>query len=154
GQRRWPMHAPGVTRFELPRLPLSAPVELGREIGASREASRCLEEVAACVVGTLRDRFVDERDELASVLVRFYKTACFEQLAAGLRAIGRGILGEARPDRDMRCLPLLATAGEEPEWNDRARSRRHQCIPLPSGERVAAMPMIAQLLRQLGVDLR
>src|SRR5262249_47617611 len=117
-------------------------------------ASGGVEEAAACVVGALRDGFVDEGDELASVLVRFYKTACFEQLDDGLRAIARGILGEARPDPDMRCLTLLATAGEEPEWNDRARSRRHQCIPLPSGERVAAMPMIAQLLRQLGVDLR
>src|SRR5262249_1147455 len=53
----------------------------------------------------------------------------------------------------MRCLVLLASAGTRPEWNERAASRNHRCIPLPSSERVAGMPMISGLMRQLGVNL-
>src|SRR5262245_46865245 len=143
------MHAPGVVRYELPRLSLSALVELGREISASRESARSMEEVAACVVSTLRDRFIDEHGRLSNVLVRFYRTTSFEHLDDGLRTIASRDLGGVAPSPNMRCLTLLASAGDRPEWMERTRSSRHQCIPLPSHERVAAMPMISQLMRQL-----
>ena len=53
----------------------------------------------------------------------------------------------------MPCLALLATAGDEPDWNDRDRSRGHRAIPLASERMVEELPMIAQLIRQLGLDV-
>jgi hypothetical protein len=53
----------------------------------------------------------------------------------------------------MRCLVLLATAGDEPAWNARQSSRGHQAIPLPSAERVRAAPMIMRLIEAMGVDI-
>jgi hypothetical protein len=58
---------------------------------------------------------------------------------------------EPRPE--MKCLVLLASAGDDPAWNDRRRSRGHQAIPLASTEVVEKAPMIAQLVRELGLDL-
>src|SRR6202034_2239086 len=57
-------------------------------------------------------------------------------------------------DPDVVCLTLLATAGEETEWNDRRLSVSHRAIPLPSVEVLRRSPMIAQLVEQLGVDPR
>jgi len=51
------------------------------------------------------------------------------------------------------CLTLLATAGEEPAWNDRRASVAHRALPLTSAESIARSPMISQLIRQLGVEI-
>lgn len=48
---------------------------------------------------------------------------------------------------------LLATAGDRPEWNDRAASRGHRAIPLPSPEVVQQAPMISRMMQQMGVDV-
>lgn len=53
----------------------------------------------------------------------------------------------------MRCLALLATAGDEPEWNSRKASRSHQAIPLPSAVIVRQAPMIARLIEDMGLDI-
>ena len=53
----------------------------------------------------------------------------------------------------MRCLTLLATRGQESDWNDRRKSRGHAAIPLPSEKIVENAPMISQLIAQLGVDV-
>ena len=52
----------------------------------------------------------------------------------------------------MQCLTLMATVGENPEWNSRKNSAGHKAIPLPSAEFVAQIPMIAQLIGQFGLD--
>jgi hypothetical protein len=57
------------------------------------------------------------------------------------------------PEPAMKCLTLLATVGDEPEWNDRRSSEGHQAIPLPSPYVVERAPMIAQLIREFGMDL-
>src|SRR5262249_8196030 len=38
-------------------------------------------------------------------------------------------------------------------WNDRHASRRHRVIPLPSKQVVEYIPMIAQMVRQFGLDI-
>ena len=48
----------------------------------------------------------------------------------------------------------MATAGEQPEWNERAKSRGHQAIPLQSVQFVQRAPMIAALLESLGVEIQ
>jgi diguanylate cyclase (GGDEF)-like protein len=112
-----------------------------------------MEEMAARVVRIFRERFVDELGQPANSLVRFYKTIFYEDLEDDLRVSATRALSGAVPEPKMRCLVLLASAGTRPEWNECTASRNHRCIPLPSRERVAAMPMISGLMRQFGVDL-
>ena len=54
----------------------------------------------------------------------------------------------------MRCLTLLASAGDEHAWNSRRRSRGHQAIPLASADAVRAAPMILRLFEDLGIDMQ
>jgi hypothetical protein len=87
------------------------------------------------------------------VLVRFYKTHAFGALEPGLREFARARMGGREPWSDMRCLVLLASVGDEPAWNSRRLSRGHQAIPLPSVQIVEQAPMIAELVREMGLDL-
>jgi hypothetical protein len=48
-------------------------------------------------------------------------------------------------------LCLLGSRGERPQWNRRTTSRGHLAIPLVGPDFVAAIPMIARLLKDLGV---
>ena len=70
-------------------------------------------------------------------------------IAGATGVIDRGLFAAEVPGR----YTLLATAGDEPEWNSRHTSRGHAAIPLPSARIVERFPMIAQLIRQLGFDV-
>ena len=101
----------------------------------------------------LHSSLVDEGGEPAAALVRIYKTERFERLPPDLQEFAASIGGDELPT-GVRCLTLLGTAGDLPDWNDRTRSEGHRAIPLPTPEFVERLPMIDQLIRQLGIEVR
>ena len=90
----------------------------------------------------------------ACALVRCYKTHSFGALEPDLQKFARDIMGTETPRATMKCLTLMATVGALPTWNSRQLSRSHRAIPLPSPEIVEKAPMIAQLIKELGVELK
>jgi len=104
------------------------------------------------VVEYLYRSLVDEDGSPACALVRLYKSERFDRLEPEVQGFVRDTLGE-EPAGDVRCLALLGTAGDEPAWNDRARSTGHRAIPLPSEQFVERLPMVTRLITQLGLDL-
>lgn len=113
-----------------------------------------LEAVARRIVRYFHENLSDGRTgERACAMVRFYKTHPIGGLDPGLREFARARLGGHPEHPGMPCLVLLATCGDEPEWNDRAKSAGHKAIPLPSEKMVDSFPMISQLIRQFGVEL-
>jgi len=120
-----------------------------RNIG-SKAAS--MEEVAERIVRYFFDLLVDEKGERAASLVRFFKTHPYGELDEELQQFARKMLGREPASAAMKCLVLLGTAGEEAAWNSRRRSQGHQAIPLPSEEAIQQIPMIYNLIRQLGLE--
>ena len=114
------------------------------------EEPATLAEAAERVVRFFYEGLRDDRGQPACALVRMFKTHRFSNLDPESKAVATRILPEASTIPDLRCLTLLATAGDEPEWNQVESSRGHRVIPLPSEEMVLAAPMIAQLITQLG----
>ena len=118
---------------------------------AARRICRCLyEEFGAISTAAGADTLIGGGD---CALVRLYKTHPYSRLPPSLRRFADKGLGGAPAPPGLRCLTLLGTAGDEPEWNDRDTSRGHRAIPLPSPRIVEQAPMIAQLIRQFGLDL-
>jgi hypothetical protein len=99
------------------------------------------------------ESLVDDAGKPACALVRVFKTHRFADLDDELKAFSRKIYPPADRERDLRCLVLVATAGDLPEWNDPAQSQGHRAIPLSSEEVVAKAPMISQLIEQFGVKI-
>lgn len=120
------------------------------------EGTQSLEEVGGKVVEFLREHFIDKSTGASALpLVRCYVTQRLDQLEPELRDYAVAAAGSSvRVDGDLQCLTLLATAGEEVAWNHRSRSVGHKAIPLPSVGAINRMPMIAQLIEQLGLDPR
>ncbi|MCX7027845.1 MAG: hypothetical protein NT061_10295 [Spirochaetes bacterium] len=87
-------------------------------------------------------------------MIRFFKTQTYEDLPAGPRGFARDMLGKDPPLPGMKCMTLLGTVGENPEWNSRGTSKEHQAIPLPSEEVVYQLPMIRNLIKQLGLSVQ
>ena len=138
--------------IRLSQVALSDIIRLGAELRTIGDGARCMEETATRITRHLYDRLADDGGGPASVLVRLYKSHPYGELPEPLQAFARGILGGAAPPDPVRCLTLLGTAGVEPAWNDRTRSKGHQAIPLPSEAAVEKLPMILQLVRQLGLE--
>ena len=114
--------------------------------------SPSMEAAAADVVRYLYDELGDGHGNRACALVRLYKTHPYGKLPPSLREFAGDVLGDV-PDDDVRCFTLLGTAGDEPEWNDPRRSQGHQAIPLPSEQLVEQLPMVLQLITQLGLEV-
>jgi hypothetical protein len=111
-------------------------------------------EAAANVLARLFYReLTDGEGRPACALVRVYKTHLYRDLDAELQAFARNIESGADSMPQLRCLTLVATAGDEPAWNSRHQSRSHKAIPLSSEQAVAQAPMVSQLISQLGVSV-
>lgn len=139
---------------DLSNLEISDVMSLGatlRTLGTSDVES--MEDVSRRVVEVLFKRLMrgDSADP-ALALVRLYKTHAYSALAPDLQAFATRILGGSAPAPDSKCLVLLASRGTEPEWNDRFKSAGHRAIPLPDPEFLARLPMVAEVLKQFGLD--
>jgi hypothetical protein len=140
--------------FDFSRFALPDMTRCGIDLRRMGAGSTSMEETASRVVRYLYEGLRDpSRERTACALVRMFVTIPFESLEDEQQSFAAKILGKT-PDRPtMKCLTLLATAGDLPDWNSRHTSRGHQALPLPSAEAVSRSPMIAQLIRQLGVEI-
>jgi len=142
----------GTTRYRLDAFDADDARACTAEVQRVGSDASTLEAVAQAVVGFLYESLVDEDGEPACALVRLYKTHPFGRLTPELQEFARALLDE-EPTPDVRCLTLLGTRGSQPEWNETRLSRGHRAIPLPSEEVVARLPMVAQLITQLGIEV-
>lgn len=112
-----------------------------------------LEDAAERAVDFFHRELVDERGERACALVRFFKTHLYRDLPEELQEVVRASEPATESMPHLRCLTLIATRGDQPDWNSRTASRGHRVIPLTSVEMVQQAPMISQLITQLGVPI-
>lgn len=126
----------------------------GKEMRTMNDGASSMEEVAGRIVRYLYNTLVDgQTGRRACSLVRFFKTHTYEQLEDELKAFAVNMLGDAPVSSGMKCLTLLGTVGENQEWNARRASRGHQAIPLPSENAVNEIPMMRNLIKQLGLSV-
>jgi len=139
-------------RYDMATFTIREMTYCGRRMRGLGEGAVSMEEVACRVVRHLHDSLVDgEGGPRACCLVRFFKTHPFGGLDGHLQRFALGLMGGGAPSPEMKCLTLLGTAGDEPEWNRRCASRAHQAIPLPSEAAVQNIPMLRNVLAQLGL---
>lgn len=141
--------------YDLTNFSLGDTLRCGAALKESARDSSTMEAAALGVVKHLYEHCIDPDNKGRScALVRFYKTHRYERLEPGLRHFAKRLLEDKKPAESLRCLTLLATVGDKPEWNSRALSRSHRAIPLASAKMIDRAPMIAQLLKQFGLDVR
>lgn len=133
-----------LTRFGLPEMVACSAVLRQLDKGA-----RSLSEVAQRSVDWFYAHLTGDDGQPACALVRLFQTRPAPELPAELMRAA----GLPEPPPQVPCLVLLATAGQQPEWNSHVLSVNHRAIPLTSPEAVADTPMISQLLRQFGVNI-
>lgn len=140
---------------DLHRFELSDMIELGAALRRVNADAESMEQAASAVVRYLYQHLAEPAtQEKNCVLVRFFKTHRFADLEPSLQNFARVAAKHSSQLNDQtRCLTLLATAGELPEWNQRTSSAGHQAIPLVTEEVVLQAPMVAQLIQQIGLDI-
>ncbi len=140
--------------LDVTNFTVGAMLRTGLAIRRMVKNAESFEEAANIIVRLLYDRCASsDSAEQSCVMVRFYKTHPYGDLEPDLKRFANGVLNGRAPDDSVRCLTLMATAGLEPEWNDRRRSRGHQAIPLISADFVREAPMIRQLIEGMGLEI-
>lgn len=139
--------------FDLQNFSLAQMTRLGSNLRTLGKGAASMEEVGNRIVRHLYTDFLAEPGEQREcVLVRLFVTQPYGALDETLRQSADGMLGGATATAAMKCLVLLATVGDKPEWNLRTASAGHKAIPLPSEKSIENFPMISQLVVQLGLD--
>jgi hypothetical protein len=147
------------TMYSLSKFTLREMTECGTALRKLGSGASSMEEVANKMVNYLHQQFLDPATgQSALALVRCFKTHAYGDLPLTLKQIANQSLGNqslegTQSPADLKCLTLLATAGDRPEWNSRTASTGHQAIPLPSEQMVAQAPMISQLIKQMGLTI-
>ena len=99
--------------FDLTRFALADMTRCGVDLRRLGDGASTMEEVAERVVRYLYERLrAPDIDAPACVLVRLFVTMPFTDLAAEEQAFARRILGSTPETPRMKCLTLLATAGD------------------------------------------
>jgi hypothetical protein len=140
---------PAVTLERLRAADLDAMADVIRGLPNSTAS---VEEAAQVAARCMFDGLHTEDGGRASLLVRIYKTHRYGALPADLQEFAASLLDEPPAD-ETRCLTLLGTAGVAPAWNHRSESAGHKAIPMPTEDFVERLPMVSQLVTQLGLDL-
>ena len=140
--------------FDLATFSLIDMLQCGRGIRQAAGGAKSIEDAAQSIVEYLYAECENPATAAkACALVRFYKTYQFRELEPRLQAFAKNQLRGVKASEQMKCLTLLATIGQEPKWRDRRQSEGHQAIPLPSAQIVEGAPMIAALIREMGLDI-
>jgi len=140
--------------YDLTAFPMSQMIGCGAALRRLGLGAGSMEETANRIVDHLYQHCVDPESGIRSLaLVRLFKTTALEDLDPDGQAFALRLLGDRPAPRGLPCLTLFATRGDQPEWNARQRSARHRAIPLPSERVVERLPMVSQVIRQLGLDL-
>lgn len=136
-----------------PRVPTFAATDLTdwftmlSQLRPAVSASRSLEEASRETANALRRSYPD-----SVALARVYALLPFGVLDDARKAAAVGAAKEPLHD-DVRVLTLLGTNGDDPSWCDVKLSKGHRAVPLVSSASANGIPMVAQLLRELGVGL-
>ena len=137
---------------DLTKFTLRDMSECGLALRQIADKANCMEDASNLIIKYFYDNFIDKNTgEKNCILVRFFKTHPYGKLTPELQEYVRDILGQNQVADDLKCLTLFATAGELPEWNSRYKSTRHKAIPLATEDAVNRIPMISQLIKQLGL---
>jgi hypothetical protein len=137
--------------FDLPAM-----LRCSQGLRRAAQGAPSMEAAATAVCRYLYDELGDGKGGRGCVMIRFYKTHPYGALTPELQRFAKRVFGTmaiSPPEPAKKCLTLLATVGDEPAWNDRRSSEGHQAIPLPSPSVAARAPMIAQLIREFGMEL-
>jgi hypothetical protein len=138
------------SQHDLTQFNLGDMVQCGIALRQLATDSVTMEAAARKVTRYLYDN-LRRRDGRSCALVRFFKTHRYVDLPPELRGFAAMHASSAPLGEDVACLTLLATAGDEPQWNSRQMSLAHKSIPLPSEAILERFPMIFQLIRQFGL---
>ncbi len=138
--------------YDITRFTLADMTRCGAHIREISLGASSMEEAASAIVRHLYENLHSPSGR-ACVMVRMYKTHPYGDLPAELRDFSHNMMQTESFTPKTKCLTLLGTVGDLPEWNGRDASRRHRAIPLPSNDVVEQIPMIAQMVRQFGIEI-
>lgn len=140
--------------FDLTKFGLGEMLKCSLQLREAASGAPTLEASAQRVCRFFYDELTKPEGGRACALVRCYKTHAFSGLEPDLQKFAKGVLGATPAVGTMKCLTLMATVGETASWNSRHLSQGHKAIPLPSPEIVEKAPMIAQLIKEFGLELK
>lgn len=124
---------------------------LESRVRASSQRAQCLEEAAQTFTREMFESFAG-----STALARVYATVPYARLPTAARAfVAELVASKGHQLHDATpVLSLVGSYGLLPEWCDRKLSQGHVGIPLLDARFVGAIPMVARLLQELGIDLR
>jgi len=141
--------------FDLSTFSLDDMIRCSAWLRAIGRGSHSIEETATRIVRALHeDLAAPSTDDRCCALVRLFAMSRFDELSPVRQRFAARMAGQEALAKETMCFELLASAGDQHAWNEPERSEGHLAIPFPNEKALAQMPMLAELCKQLGMDVR
>src|SRR5260370_41094467 len=119
--------------YDLTQFTLADMTRCGAELRRFGSESKSMEQAAAGIVRYLYERLgYSSSGQRSCVLVRFYKTHPYGGLAPDLQEFSRSMMPGVSLDLATKCLTLLGTAEDHPQWNYPPQARGQSAHSMPS----------------------
>ncbi|NEQ71979.1 MAG: HAMP domain-containing histidine kinase [Okeania sp. SIO2C9] len=139
--------------YDLTQFSLRDMSECGLVLRQLGKDSHTTEDVSNRIIKYLYENLISKDiKEKSCVLIRMFQMISYKKLSSELQEYASKLLNNQSVTPNLKCLTLLSTAGEKPEWNLRQKSSGHKAIPLANKAAIAKIPMISRLIQQLGLD--
>lgn len=141
-------------KLDMSNFTLTDMTVCGKALRQLSEGAQSMEEVAGRLTNYLYLNLIDNKTKKrACALVRLFKTQSYEILPSDLQRLVVEKFGVSAIAPQMKSFVLLGTRGDKEEWNSRKLSSGHKAIPLPSEEVANKIPMMRNMIKQLGLDV-
>jgi hypothetical protein len=126
--------------------------QLWADLEPKVQQAHYLEESAQELARSIHDQFQE-----SVAIARVFATVSLEDLPSSNRSFVEKLADSAGADGELKqetpVLSLIGTYGQEENWKDPHKSEGHVGIPLISSAFVGAIPMIARLIKELGLPI-
>jgi signal transduction histidine kinase len=139
-------------RHEISSLGLEDATALGNRLfdgGARRPLTALADESVNLLYEAL-----EHQGRPAITLARAYLTRPLHELSDELQAlVAENVAPSERTSHDTRCLTLVASRGQEHDWNDPRGSAGRRALAVPSQMASTRCPLVARLAVELETDV-
>ena len=139
--------------YDLTQFSLRDMSEFGLTLRQISKDADNIEDVSNRIIQYLDQNLIDQKTGKKScALVHFFTTHAYGELPKNSQKSVNGYFESEQPDPQLKCLTLLASTGQYPDWNSGESYQKNLVIPLGNEHEISGIDLMSKLIQSWGID--
>ncbi len=139
--------------YDLTQFSLRDMSEFGLTLRQISKDANNMEDVSNRIIQYIDQNLRDKKTGKKScALVHFLKTHAYGERPKNSQKYVHGCFESEQLDPQLKCLTLLSSTGQHPDWNSGDNSKKNLVIPLGNENEISGIDLMSQLIQSWGID--